>query len=108
MLQKSNVFILLAIIAILVSVIIYRGKRYDDRLQQLNNTYDSILIEKESIIDSLYQEIGSKESVIDSLFSVRNEVVEKTVIIKEQILTLPFDSSVSLLRENLKNYDEKN
>ena len=106
--QKSNVFILLAIIAILVSVIIYRGKRYDDRLQQLNNTYDSILIEKESIIDSLYQEIGSKESVIDSLFSVRNEVVEKTVIIKEQILTLPLDSSVSLLRENLKNYDEKN
>ncbi len=108
MLQKSNVFILLAIIAILVSVIIYREKRYDDRLQQLNNTYDSILIEKESIIDSLYQEIGSKESVIDSLFSVRNKVVEKTVIIKEQILTLPLDSSVSLLRENLKNYDEKN
>ncbi len=108
MLQKSNVFILLAIIAILVSVIIYREKRYDDRLQQLNNTYDSILIEKESIIDSLYQEIGSKKSVIDSLFSVRNKVVEKTVIIKEQILTLPLDSSVSLLRENLKNYDEKN
>lgn len=108
MLQKSNVFILLAIIAILVSVVIYREKRYDDRLQQLNNTYDSILIEKESIIDSLYQEIGSKESVIDSLFSVRNKVVEKTVIIKEQILTLPLDSSVSLLRENLKNYDEKN
>ena len=108
MLQKSNVFILLAIIAILVSVVIYREKRYDDRLQQLNNTYDSILIEKESIIDSLYQEIGSKESVIDSLFSVRNKVVEKTVLIKEQILTLPLDSSVSLLRENLKNYDEKN
>ena len=106
MLQKSNVFILLAIIAILVSVIIYREVKHNNRLQQLNNSYDSILIEKESIIDSLYQEIGTKESVIDSLFSVRNKVVEKTVIIKEQIMTLPLDSSVSLLRENLENYEK--
>lgn len=106
MLQKSNVFILLAIIAILVSVIIYREVKHNNRLQQLNNSYDSILIEKESIIDSLYQEIGTKESVIDSLFSVRNKVVEKTVIIKEHIMTLPLDSSVLLLRENLENYEK--
>lgn len=84
----------------------FNKREYDSKIQYLNSVCDSIRIKEESIIDSLNQEIGYKESVIDSLFSVRNDVIENTIIIKQRILELPLDSSVSLLKRNLENYEK--
>lgn len=70
-------------------------------------TVDSIIINEKNKIDSL-------NNTIDSLLFINNSIkdsieiieIEKEIIL-DNLKELPIDSSIVILRENLKNYENK-
>lgn len=100
----KKIIIILIFIILILSFFITKIKK-----EEVSNkvTVDSIIINEKNKIDSL-------NNTIDSLLFINNSIkdsikiieIEKEIIL-DNLKELPIDSSIVILRENLKNYENK-
>lgn len=68
--------------------------------------YTTQIQENLSTIDSLESIIKAQESIVDSFLNKREQIRVEYIIKREEIKSLPLDSSVLLLRNFIKEYEE--
>ena len=78
-----------------VSIIDYSEEYYTTQIQESLSTIDSL----ESIIKT-------QESIVDSFLNLKNKVRVEYIIKREEIKNLPLDSSVQVLKNFIKDYEE--
>ena len=78
-----------------VSIIDYNEEYYTTQIQKSLSTIDSL----ESIIKT-------QESIVDSFLNLKDKVRVEYIIKREEIKNLPIDSSVQVLKNFIKDYEE--
>ena len=78
-----------------VSIIDYNEEYYTTQIQKSLSTIDSL----ESIIKT-------QESIVDSFLNLKNKIRVEYIIKREEIKNLPIDSSVQVLRNFIRDYEE--
>lgn len=72
-----------------------------------NEEYYTTQIQKSlSTIDSLESIIKTQESIVDSFLNLKNKIRVEYIIKREEIRNLPIDSSVQVLRNFIRDYEE--
>ena len=105
--RNSLIFI---IICLLLGFMIGRyilPKETEVSIIDYNEEYYTTQIQKSlSTIDSLESIIKTQESIVDSFLNLKDKVRVEYIIKREEIKNLPIDSSVQVLKNFIKDYEE--
>lgn len=110
MLRKSSILIVTLCLAIGILIGRYIVPNQEEvTVIDYNEEYYTTLIQKSlSTIDSLELKIKIQESIVDSFLNLRKEVRVEYITKKEEIKSLPLDSSVILLNRFIESYEKNN
>jgi hypothetical protein len=110
MLQKNSLILVIIIISLLLGFVIGRYVLpKTERIEVIDygeEYYTTQIQENLSTIDSLESIIKAQESIVDSFLNKREQIRVEYVIKREEIKSLPLDSSVLLLRNFIKEYEK--
>ena len=110
MLQKNNLVYVIIGISLLLGFVIGRyvlPKTERNELPVYSEEYFTAQIKESlSTIDSLESIIKAQESIVDSFLNKRDQVRVEDIIKREEIKSLPLDSSILLLRNFIEDYEK--
>lgn len=110
MLQKNNLIYVIIGISLLLGFVIGRyvlPKTERNELPVYSEEYFTAQIKESlSTIDSLESIIKAQESIVDSFLNKRDQIRVEYIIKREEIKSLPLDSSILLLRSFIEDYEK--
>ena len=110
MLQKNNLIYVIIGISLLLGFVIGRyvlPKTERNELPVYSEEYFTAQIKESlSTIDSLELIIKAQESIVDSFLNKRDQIRVEYIIKREEIKSLPLDSSILLLRSFIEDYEK--
>lgn len=108
--QKSSLVILVIGLSFALGIMLGRyvfPKELKAEVIDFNKEYYTTQIQENlSTIDSLESKIKIQESIVDSFLNLRERVRIEYIIKREEMKSLPLDSSVIVLRNFVKEYEE--
>lgn len=94
--------ILISICCVLLAILIYLQLRPKSESNNYKQDLDSIQVR----IDSVYNKLNESKAEADAFLIVKEHFKETKEIKMEQLKKLPLDSSVSLLKKNIRDYEK--
>ena len=94
--------ILISICCILLAILIYLQLRPKSESNNYKQELDSIQVK----IDSVYKKMNKDKAEADAFLIVREHFKETKEIKMEQLKRLPLDSSLNLLKKNIRDYEK--
>lgn len=108
--QKSSLVITVIVLSFVLGIMLGRyifPKQDKVEVIDINKEYYATQIRKNlSTIDSLESRIKIQESIVDSFLNLRERVRIEYIVKREEMKSLPLDSSVLVLRNFIKEYEE--
>ncbi len=108
--QKNNLIYVIIGISLLLGFVIGRyvlPKTERNELPVYSEEYFTAQIKESlSTIDSLESIIKTQESIVDSFLNKRDQIRVEYIIKREEIKSLPLDSSILLLRNFIEDYEK--
>ena len=108
--QKNNLVYVIIGISLLLGFVIGRyvlPKTERNELPVYSEEYFTAQIKESlSTIDSLESIIKTQESIVDSFLNKRDQIRVEYIIKREEIKSLPLDSSILLLRNFIEDYEK--
>lgn len=108
--QKNSLILIIIGISLLLGFVIGRyilPKTERNELPVYSEEYYTAQIKESlSTIDSLESIIKTQESIVDSFLNKREKIRVEYIIKREEVKSLPLDSSVLLLRNFIEEYEK--